>query len=143
MADIFHEFPIKAPIGKVFEAIANPSGLDNWWTKRASGKPELGAVYELWFGPDYDWRAVVSDCVLNSRFGLEMSQADEDWMGTRVEFILDEQDGVTLVKFSHTGWPSANEHHRISNFCWAMYLRLLKRYVEHGEVVAYEDRLEV
>ena len=143
MADILHEFPIKAPIGKVFDAIASPAGLDNWWTKRASGKAELGAVYELGFGPGYDWRAVVSDCVPDSRFGLEMAQADEDWMGTRLEFVLEKQSGVTLVKFSHTGWPSANEHHRISNYCWAMYLRLLKRYVEHGEVVAYEDRLEV
>jgi hypothetical protein len=34
-------------------------------------------------------------------------------------------------------------HYRTSSFCWAMYLRLLKRYVEHGEVVPYEKRLDV
>ncbi|MCH8956850.1 SRPBCC domain-containing protein, partial [candidate division KSB1 bacterium] len=37
----------------------------------------------------------------------------------------------------------ANEHYRVSCYCWAMYLRLLKRYVEHGETVPYEDRLDV
>ena len=42
--------------------------------------------------------------------------------------------------FSHTGWPSANEHFRVSSYCWAMYLRVLRRYLEHGEVVPYEQR---
>ena len=36
----------------------------------------------------------------------------------------------------------ANAHYRTSAFCWAMYLRLLKKYVETGEVVPYERRLE-
>ncbi len=55
-----------------------------------------------------------------------------------------EQRGeVTQVRFEHTGWPVANDHYRISNYCWAMYLRLLKRYVEAGEVVPYEKRLSV
>jgi uncharacterized protein YndB with AHSA1/START domain len=143
MADIFHEFPIKAPAGKVFDAVSTPAGLDAWWTKRSSGTPEIGAIYELWFGPEYDWRAFVCECVPGARFGLELASADADWMGTRVEFVLEEQQGVTLVRFGHTGWSSANEHFRVSSFCWAMYLRLLKRYIENGDVVAYEERLEV
>jgi hypothetical protein len=36
----------------------------------------------------------------------------------------------------------ANEHWRISCYWWAMYLRVLRRYLEHGESVAYEDRLD-
>lgn len=47
------------------------------------------------------------------------------------------------VLFYHTGWKEANAHYRISAFCWAMYLRLLKRYVESGERVRYEERLDV
>jgi uncharacterized protein YndB with AHSA1/START domain len=64
MADIIHHFPIKATPRKVFQAISTPAGLDAWWTKRSAGKPVEGAEYELWFGPEYDWRAVVSS--LNS-----------------------------------------------------------------------------
>jgi len=43
----------------------------------------------------------------------------------------------------HTGWPEDNKHWRISCYCWAMYLRLLRRYLEYGEIVPYERRLEV
>jgi hypothetical protein len=72
-----------------------------------------------------------------------MTRADDDWLGTRVGFRLEPRDGATWVHFYHTGWPTANEHHRISCHCWAMYLRLLRRHLEHGESVPYEDRLDV
>jgi len=143
MVDITHHFPIKAEPGKVFQAVSTPAGLDAWWTKRSAGKPVEGAEYELWFGPEYDWRAVVSRCVPYAEFEFRMTGAQEDWLETRVRFLLDEKDGVTWVRFQHTGWPEANEHYSVSCYCWAMYLRLLKRYVEQGEVTPYEDRLDV
>jgi uncharacterized protein YndB with AHSA1/START domain len=140
MADIFHNFPIEASRTKVFSAVSTPVGLAAWWTKQSSGEPMLGAEYELWFGPDYDWRAVVAKCVPDTEFELELTRSMEDWQATRVGFHLKENNGVTHVSFYHTGWPEVNDHFRGSNFCWALYLRLLKRYVEHGEVIPYEDR---
>ncbi len=150
MADILHDLPIRAPRGVVFAAISTPAGLDTWWTKRARGAPRLGAEYELWFGPEYDWRAVVTACEPDSTFELRMTRADGDWLGTRVGFRLDgapaggvASDGHTRLRFAHTGWPTANDHCRTSNHCWAMYLRILRRHLEHGETVPYEVRLDV
>ncbi len=143
MADIYHHFPIKAPQQKVFAAVATPKGLDIWWTKRSSAEPEEGAEYKLSFGPGYDWQAVVSRFIPDTEFELELTSAQEDWQATRVGFQPDEKEGVTEARFHHLGWPVDNEHYRSSCYCWAMYLRLLKRYVEHGEVVPYEDRLDV
>jgi hypothetical protein len=60
-----------------------------------------------------------------------------------VGFRLRPEGKGTGVEFYHAGWPSANSHYRISTFCWAMYLRLLKRHIETGEVVEYERRLDV
>ncbi|MCH7474827.1 MAG: SRPBCC domain-containing protein [Gemmatimonadetes bacterium] len=87
------------------------------------------------------WSALVTKGVVDREFELEMTSADADWKGSRIGFHLEERDGMTHVRFHHTGWPHSNSHFRTSSFCWAMYLRLLKRYVEHGEIVAYEDRL--
>ncbi len=143
MADIFHDLPIKAPLERVFRAVSTPQGLDTWWTKRSKGKPQEGAEYELWFGPEYDWRARVSRCAPNSDFELEMVRADNDWVGTRVGVHLEQRGDLTWVQFHHTGWPSLNEHFRISSCCWAMYLRILRRSLEHGESVPYEARLDV
>ena len=143
MAEIFHDFPINRSAASVFQAVTTPAGLDSWWTKRSGGKPIAGTEYQLWFGPEYDWRAEVRNCITNREFELQLTQADDDWRGTRVRFHLDEKDGITHVHFHHLGWREANQHFRASSFCWAMYLRLLKRHVEHGERVPYEQRLEV
>jgi len=142
MPDIFQHFPIKATARAVFDAVSTPKGLDAWWTESSSGEPKPGAEYDLGFGEGYEWRATVSSCVPDREFELELISGDEDWQGTRLGFHLDQGGDVTQVRFHHTGWPESNDHYRVSCYCWSMYLRLLKRYVERGEVVPYEDRLE-
>ena len=143
MPDIFHDFPIKADTERVFEAISSPAGLDQWWTKRSSGRAQTGAEYELWFGPEFDWRGRVSQCDRGRSFEIELTRAHEDWRGTRVQFALAPTSDGTQLRFAHVGWPKANEHYRISCYCWAMYLRVLRRWLEFGETVPYERRLDV
>lgn len=142
MADVFQELPINATRRRVFDAVSSPAGLDAWWTKTASGTPAEGSEYQLGFGPEYHWRARVTRAVQDAEFELELTTADADWTGTRIGFRLTDQDGKTRLEFRHTGWPSDNRHFRVSCHCWAMYLRILRRHLEHGEVVAYEERLD-
>ena len=142
MADILHDLPIKATPEAVFRAVSTPVGLDRWWTKRSAGQARPGAEYELWFGPAYDWRAQVTRCVPPTEFELLLTAAMPDWIGTRVGIAIEAADGGTMVRFRHTGWAEANEHFRISAYCWAMYLRILTRYLERGEEVAYDERLD-
>jgi uncharacterized protein YndB with AHSA1/START domain len=143
MPDILHDFPIAAPVARVFAAISTPAGLDAWWTLGSSGEARIGAEYELFFGEEYDWRATVTRYTPDHAFAFGMTQASDDWIGTTVSFVLDERGDQTWVHFAHTGWPAASDHYRISSYCWAMYLRVMKRWIEHGEVVAYEKRLDV
>lgn len=143
MADILHDFPINASAQRVFETVGTPQGLDAWWTLQSSGTPAVGNEYVLFFGPEYDWRATVTKCVPNEVFELQLTHADKDWTGSRVGFSLESKRDNTLVHFYHLGWPEANAHYRQSTYCWAMYLRLMKRHIEAGEFVPYEKRLEV
>ena len=140
MFTIYHDLHILAPAAKVFKGISEPSGLDEWWTYRSQGKPELNATYSLEFPGGYDWRGTVSKCIKDKEFELEIHDADPDWNGTRVGFLLQEQGGGTALQFYHAGWKVVNPHFRISSFCWAMYLRILKRFLESGIRVAYEKR---
>lgn len=150
MADLFHHFPIEAPLEPVWSAVSDPAGLDSWWTKTSSGIAELGSEYRLGFGPGFDWRAEVTRCSRspdsarqeNASFELGLVDAAEDWVGTRVSFELEGRERVTHVRFTHGDWSETNSHFRVSSFCWAMYLRLMKRFVEIGELVPYEDRLD-
>jgi len=142
MPDIYHTFPIKASAEKVFHAISTSEGIDRWWTKASLGVPQLQAIYKLSFSPGYDWSAKVSKFTENKIFELTLIESDKDWTGTKVGFLLHQKNTTTEVQFYHTGWPQANEHYKTSSYCWAMYLRILKRFVEFGEQVPYEKRLD-
>lgn len=143
MPDILHDFVIRRPPDVVFKGIAEPSGLDQWWTRRSRGRPAVGEEYELWFGPDYDWRAVVIEVIPDRRLVWRIATAMPDWVGTVVGFELAASPQGTDVQFRHEGWAESSSHFRTSSYCWAMYLRILVRHLEHGEVVPYEDRLSV
>jgi uncharacterized protein YndB with AHSA1/START domain len=139
--DILHDVWIQSKVEDVFRGVATPAGLDRWWTLKSSGTPALGNTYELWFGPRFDWRAKVTACQLYLGFELELTDALPEWVGSRVRFELEPRDGGTCLHFSHSGWPELSEHFRVSSYCWAMYLRILRRYIEYGETVTYTDRL--
>ncbi len=142
MADILHDFPIAAPATTVFAAISSPAGLAAWWTLGTSGEARVGADYELFFGEEYDWRATVTRCATDRAFALGMTHASDDWLGTTVSFVLEPRGNVTWLHFAHTGWRDASDHFRSTSYCWAMYLRVMKRWIERGEMVAYERRLD-
>jgi len=143
MPDILHDFPVKAPRHAVLYMFTAAAGLDAWWTLRSQGTAALGEVYSLDFGPGFEWTARVSAFVPDQLFELTLEAAMPDWVGTRVRAQLEESGDGTLLRFSHTGWAEASPHFRQTSFCWAMYLRLLRRHVEEGEVVPYERRLDV
>ena len=140
MADIFHELTVRAPKARVFDAISTPAGLNAWWTLRAEGKAQEGRAYTFDFGPGYVWKATVTKCTEPDVIAWTFVDADPNWTGTHLRLALTESAGKTIVTFAHTGWRSANRHFRVSSYCWAMYLRLLRNYTERGEVVPYEKR---
>lgn len=140
MPDILLSFPIQRDAVTVFEAMSTPVGLDAWWTSDSDGTPAIGEWYRFGFGAAVQWRGVVTTCDTPRSFEWTMGDSDRDWQGTRVGFtIADTAHGVN-VEFAHRGWREQNAHFRISSYCWASYLRLLKRYLEHGERVPYADR---
>jgi len=141
--DILQDFPIAADPSRVYRAISEPAMLDEWWTIRSSGNPSVGARYDLDFGPGYQWGAVVTKAEPGAAFELRMTDADADWLGSHVGFNLEPSPLGTQVRFYHRGWPEANSHYRTSCHCWALYLRILRRHIEHGESVPYEKRLDV
>ncbi len=140
MHSILHDLWIDAKPIEIFKAISSPKGLNSWWTKKSDGIPEVGQIYKFYFNPEYDWRAEVIKSSSPHLIEWKFIKSDEDWNDTVLGFGIIPKDGSSHVKFYHKGWNSDNDHFRKSCYCWACYLRLLKRYIEHGEFVPYEHR---
>jgi uncharacterized protein YndB with AHSA1/START domain len=128
MADIVQELTVTALPERVFQMMATPQSLAQWWTKTSTGEPQQGAEYILTFGPEHGWRGAVTRYTPGSAFELQITKADPDWVGTRVGCELrPEGKDATRVRFYHTGWSTENEHWRVSCYCWAMYLKVMRR----------------
>lgn len=140
MANIYHDLWIKASIDQVFEAVSVPKHIDAWWTNQCEGIPKIGSSYSFYFSDQFDWLAEIKDVKKNKHISWTMTKSDKDWDGTSIGFDLTEDDSQVHVQFTHTDWRDINTHFRRTNYCWAMYLRLLKRYVEKGEVIDYDQR---
>lgn len=141
MPDIVHQLDICVPENKIFEAVSSPTGLNSWWTLEAKGMPCKGSEYHLYFGPQYDWRAVVSDVTLDKSIHYRVTQAMDDWLHTVLEFeLFSAEPNKCKLRFSHRGWAKESEHYAISSYCWAVLLLGLKNYVEKDIVVPFEHR---
>ena len=141
MHSILHDFQINVPKSKVFEAVSLPNKLNNWWTLRCSGKPELGAIYNLHFGDEYNWYAEISLLKNNEQIEFTMTKAMEGWLPTRFGFILTEEKPTqTYVQFYHANWQNTDKEYRITSYCWANLLRQMKKYLEKGHITPFEER---
>ena len=140
--EIKHLFPVAAPIERVFPAVSTIEGLNVWWSKSAEGEIAQDSKLTLHFGPGYSWEFRVTQYQPNTIIEYLATQTDPTWNNTRVNIQLTEKEKLTYIEFIHSGWSQADEHFRTSSFCWAMYLRILKRNIEFGEEVPYENRLD-
>lgn len=142
MPNVYHDFPVNGSLEAVYRCISTPEGLSTWWSKSAKGDPGIGNTYEFDFGPGYQWEAEIREYLPNQVFVLRMTLSDTDWDRTTVSFTLEPKGESVMLHFAHEGWPENNSHYRSSSYCWAMYLRCLKRYVEKGIKLDYEKRLD-
>ncbi|MDF0716438.1 SRPBCC domain-containing protein [Muricauda sp. 334s03] len=138
---IYHDLEVNGTIEKTFKAITQPEHLINWWPQNCKGIPKENEVYNFFFTPEYDWYGRVIKLEENKSFHIKMTKSDPDWNPTSFGFDLEENStGTVLLKFWHTGWPKCNHHFRRSSYCWAILLKGLKDYVEHGKIIPFEER---
>src|SRR5262245_28551996 len=50
--DILHRVGIKAPLSKVYEALATPEGVAAWWTADTKGDNKTGGIIKTSFTAD-------------------------------------------------------------------------------------------
>ena len=138
--DIYHDVFIEASKEEVYDAISKPEHLINWWPYKCKGEARLGAEYNFYFTPEYDWYGEVVQYDKTKSFHIKMTKSDADWDPTTFGFDLKSVSGGTQLHFWHKDWPVCNHHFRKSSWCWAMLLSYLKNYLEKGTVVPFNER---
>ncbi len=135
MADILHMVTIKARPKHVYAALTEQAGLAGWWTEKVSAEPRVGSVAQFRFGDrggsDMEILALEENRLV--RWACRAHLSGDEWVGTEVFFDLREENGVTVVRFSHRRWLEATDFLRYCSMKWAGYLLSLKNLVETGQ----------
>lgn len=97
LADVVQKVFIKAPVSKVWEAVATAEGIAAWFMPN-DFKAELGHVFHLDAGNFGKSRCEVVELEPPHRLAFKW---DKDWT---VTFQLEEADGGTNFTLTHGGW---------------------------------------
>jgi uncharacterized protein YndB with AHSA1/START domain len=141
MATIYHQVGIKAPVEKVFNAIATLEGVSGWWTL-TTGTPTIDGQLTFSFG-EHDVIAKVTAYKSNKHIEWKVQGEEGEWLNTRICFDLDEKPDQVMVNFQHADWKEATNFLAHCSTKWAVFLLSLKKYVETGTGMSFPDDIHI
>ena len=136
---IIQEITIKAPAARIFEALTSPRELVEWWG--VDGKFQVTEM-ESDLRPGGKWRIYLTTADgTKLTVAGEYREVDPPWLitftwnreqehspETLVRWDLEEKNGMTTARVTHSGFASEAQRARHSG--WPLILELLKGYVE-------------
>ncbi len=137
MVNIIHRVGIKAPLQKVYEAVASTEGISGWWTKDTTGKPGLGQSIIVRFhspeGREIGSMEMEVSTPENHKVHWKILSGPQEWIGTEVTFDLHQEEDYTIVIFGHKNWREEVEFKAHCSMKWAIFMLSLKQLVETGK----------
>lgn len=137
MVDIVHRVGIKAPINEVYRALSTRDGVAGWWTTDTQGDSKPGGLLKLTFTADGKvlggFGILVLELSPGKRVLWEVVDGPAEWIATKIDFELKQEDDFAIVLFKHQGWKEPVEFMSHCSTKWAIFLMSLKAFVETGK----------
>jgi len=132
MVDILHRVGVVAPLDDVYRAVATPEGIAGWWTTDTVGKSAVGEQLAFRFGDagGFDMEVLRLDPAGQVRW--RVTDGPAEWIGTEIDWRLDQRGDYTIINFKHEGWREPVEFMHHCSTKWATFLLSLKELVETG-----------
>lgn len=138
MVNIVHKVGIKAPISKVYGAIATAGGVAGWWSEDITGVSEPGGRIDIGFrSPSGESMGAMGVTMMKLAPGQgvrwRFDAGPPEWIGTDAVFKLSRDGDYTVLLFSHENWREQLEFTAHCSTKWATFMLSLKDYVEQGK----------
>ena len=133
MVDILHRIGVQTPTPeKVYDALTTVDGLRGWWTDDTKGSGEVGGVLAFRF-PQGGFDMEVVEARPSERVVWRVVDGPEEWIGTTIDWRLQQSGDDTVVLFAHQGWAEPVEFMHHCSTKWGSFLMSLKSLLETGE----------
>jgi uncharacterized protein YndB with AHSA1/START domain len=144
MVDILHKIGTKASLDDVYQALTTTDGLSGWWTNDTKGDSgKIGGIIKFRFGDNGGFDMKVAALEPNKHILWEVIDGPEEWIGSKINWDLKQEDGYTIVLFKHQGWKEASESMHHCSTKWGVFLLSLKSLVETGKGAAFPNDIKI
>lgn len=148
MSHYKHSLTIKAPAGRVFDALTTPGGLSGWWTADCDVAMAEGDKSRFRFVDNESvmlirtletYREVAWECVVRHHFAPGNWATTDEWKGTVIRFELNQlADEQTRLDFEHVGLTPKLNCWETCRRDWNLFLdQSLKPFCESGNGKPY------
>jgi uncharacterized protein YndB with AHSA1/START domain len=132
MVDILHRIGVVAPLDRVYRSIATPEGIAGWWTTDTAGASAVGGTLAFRFGDVGGFDMEILELDPAGRVRWRVTDGPAEWIGTEIDWRLDQRERYTIVLFTHQGWREPVEFMHHCSTKWATFLMSLKDLLETG-----------
>lgn len=140
MAKILHQVGVGESKGDVYTALTTQEGMQAWWSQHSETQAEVGSVARISFYNNMvTFELKIEELVADEKVVWAVTGGPPDWMNTTITWNLAEENGMTMVNFSHEGFASMDGNFAGVNYNWGWYLTSLKFYLEKGEGMPHTD----
>lgn len=124
---------------EVFNAILDVRG---WWSEEIEGDTsKLNSVFDYHYEDIHRCKIEITECIPNKKIVwfikenyFKFTEDKTEWTGTKPTFEITEEDGETVLRFTHKGLTSAYECFEICRDSWTNYIQnSLKKRIETGK----------
>lgn len=136
MVDILHRVGIRAPADAVFNAVTTSEGLRGWWTDETELDED---IIHFRFGERGFFDMKVLDSEPEQHLRWQVMDGPAEWIGTKVNWDLRQEEDHTIVLFKHEGWKEPVEFMHHCSTKWGTFLMSLKALVETGKGAPYPN----
>jgi hypothetical protein len=129
MSDIKHSIQIDAAAQLVHPLVASAKGFSQWWASdvtedKTSGNVELGFFNRATV---YGLHPIQIAAPHQAHW---LCQSGKEWSGTRLLFDLAEQNGKTLLRFTHADWQAETDYFVACTTTWGELMFRIKAVAE-------------
>ncbi len=126
MPNIVHRIGISnTTLRKVYDSVATIDGISKWWTTEVNGISREDHIIEFKFGAGRTDFTVIK-LEPNKKVEWKCISGPSDWIDTRIEFEISEQDTEVVLLFKHSGWRKEVDFMHHCSTQWAYFLMGLK-----------------
>lgn len=142
--DYHSSIQVQASAQNTFEALT--TGIQYWWTKPDQPLTKVGDIAKFSFAPNQSyWTFEATVLEPNTLVELQCVDAlhlhegqpkeiEQEWLGTKLVFVIKESDGQTLIDFKHLGLKPKLLCFEVCEAGWdRFFLDSLKCYLNTGQ----------